>query len=331
MGDPKKQRKKFDTPRFRWRKDILQEELKLIGQYGLRNKHELWRHKTSLSKTRGIARSLISKTSEERAKMENEQLAKLKKLGILPETAVLDNVLDLTIEDILERRLQTIVFRKGLARTIFQSRQLITHGHVTIDGRRVTVPGYIVPKAEEASSVYSPESAVANQAHPLRVGLTVVAKPPEISSLSVAAEEADERRQVLSAPTTNVTKNGAIVHIFSSYNNTLIHITDISGAETIARTSGGMFVKADRMESSPYAAMRAATGAAEVARDKGITAIHIKVRAPGGSGPRTPGPGAQAAIRALARFGFRIERIEEVTPIPHDGTRRPGGRRGRRV
>jgi small subunit ribosomal protein S11 len=92
-----------------------------------------------------------------------------------------------------------------------------------------------------------------------------------------------------------------------------------------------MFVKADRMESSPYAAMRAASAAAEVAKDKGITAIHIKVRAPGGSGPRTPGPGAQAAIRALARAGFRIERIEEVTPVPHDGTRRPGGRRGRRV
>jgi len=92
-----------------------------------------------------------------------------------------------------------------------------------------------------------------------------------------------------------------------------------------------MFVKADRMESSPYAAMRAATAAAEAAKDKGITAVHIKVRAPGGSGPRTPGPGAQAAIRALARFGFRIEHIEEVTPIPHDGTRRSGGRRGRRV
>jgi len=180
MGDPKKQRKKFDTPRFRWRKDILQEELKLIGQYGLRNKHELWRHKTTLSKTRGIARSLISKTSEERAKMENEQLAKLKKIGILQDTAVLDNVLDLNIEDILERRLQTIIFRKGLARTIFQARQLITHGHITIDGRRITVPGYMVPKAEETQIVYSPESAVANQAHPLRVGLTVVAKQPEI-------------------------------------------------------------------------------------------------------------------------------------------------------
>ena len=180
MGDPKKQRKKFDTPRFRWRKDILQEELKLLGQYGLRNKHELWRHKTYLSKVRGIARSLISKTPEERAKMEGELLARLKKLGILQETAVLDNVLDLTIEDILERRLQTIVFRKGLTRTIFQSRQLITHAHVTINDRRVTIPGYIVPKAEEAQITYSATSAVANQTHPLRVGLTVVAKQPEI-------------------------------------------------------------------------------------------------------------------------------------------------------
>lgn len=180
MGDPKKQRKKFDTPRFRWRKDILQEELKLLGQYGLRNKHELWRHKTLLSKTRGIARSLIGKAPDERGRMETELLARLKKLGILQETAVLDNVLDLSIEDILERRLQTIVFRKGLTRTIFQSRQLITHGHITINNRRVTIPGYIVPKTEEAQIMYSPESAIANQAHALRVGLTVVAKQPEI-------------------------------------------------------------------------------------------------------------------------------------------------------
>jgi small subunit ribosomal protein S4 len=178
MGDPKKQRKKYDTPRFRWRKDILQEELKLQGQYGLRNKHELWRHKTTLSKTRGIARSLISKTPEERAKMENELLARLKKLGILQDTAVLDNVLDLTIDDILERRLQTIVFRKGLARTVFQSRQLITHGHVSIDNRRITIPGYIVAKEEEAKVTYSPESEIANLTHPLRTGLTVVAKQP---------------------------------------------------------------------------------------------------------------------------------------------------------
>ncbi len=122
-----------------------------------------------------------------------------------------------------------------------------------------------------------------------------------------------------------------VAHIYSSYNNTIVHITDLSGAETIAIASGGMVVKADREKPSPYAAMQAAFRAAQIARDKGINAIHIKVRAPGGHGPKTPGPGAQAAIRALARSGFIIGRIEDVTPIPHDTTRRPGGRRGRRV
>jgi len=122
-----------------------------------------------------------------------------------------------------------------------------------------------------------------------------------------------------------------VAHIYSSYNNTIVHITDLSGAETIAIASGGMVVKADREKPSPYAAMQAAFRAAQVAKDKGINALHIKVRAPGGHGPKTPGPGAQAAIRALARSGFIIGRIEDVTPIPHDTTRRPGGRRGRRV
>ena len=123
----------------------------------------------------------------------------------------------------------------------------------------------------------------------------------------------------------------ALVNIYASYNNTIIHITDLTGAETIARVSGGMVVKADRYESSPYAAMQAAFNAAQIVKDRGITSIHIRVRAPGGHGMKTPGPGAQPAIRALARSGFKIGMIEEVTPIPHNGTRRPGGRRGRRV
>ena len=180
MGDPKKQRKKYDTPRFAWRKDILQEELKLLGQHGLRNKHELWRHKTMLSKVRGIARSLIGKTPEEREKMENELLTRLKKLGFLQETAILDNVLDLTIEDILERRLQTIVLRKGLTRTIHQSRQLITHGHIIIGNRRVTVPSYIVSKEEEPQIAYAQQSALMNPAHPTRQAMAAEVKQPVI-------------------------------------------------------------------------------------------------------------------------------------------------------
>ena len=122
-----------------------------------------------------------------------------------------------------------------------------------------------------------------------------------------------------------------VANIYSSFNNTIITITDVTGAETISQWSGGKVVRADRQESSPFAAMEAATRAADDVKEKGITGLHRKVRAPGGNGPRTPGPGAQATIRALARAGIRIGKIEDVTPVPHDGTGRPGGKRGRRV
>ena len=122
-----------------------------------------------------------------------------------------------------------------------------------------------------------------------------------------------------------------ICHIYSSFNDTFVHITDISGAETISRKTGGMFVKADRNESSPFAAMKAAYSAADEAKAKGIGILDVRIRAPGGHKSKSPGPGVQAAVRALARVGMAISRIEEVTPLPHDGTRRKGGRRGRRV
>jgi len=135
--------------------------------------------------------------------------------------------------------------------------------------------------------------------------------------------------------TTQTKKEGkekwGIAHIYSSYNNTIIHLTDLTGAETAAISSGGCHVTADRYESSPFAAMKASNAVVEVAKAKGFTALHIKVRAVGGVGSRVPGPGAQAAIRALARGGFKIGRIDDVTPIPHDTTRRKGGKRGRRV
>lgn len=122
-----------------------------------------------------------------------------------------------------------------------------------------------------------------------------------------------------------------IAYIFASFNNTIIHVTDLTGAETVARYSGGMVVRSDREKSSPYAAMKAAGKAAEEAKDKNFTGVHIRVRAPGGSGSKSPGPGAQASIRALARAGLQIGKIEDVTPVPHDGTRKKGGSRGRRV
>ena len=122
-----------------------------------------------------------------------------------------------------------------------------------------------------------------------------------------------------------------VAHIFASYNDTFIHVTDVSGRETFVRVTGGMKVKADRDEGSPYAAMLAAQDVAAKCKELGVTAIHVKVRATGGVGPKTPGPGAQSALRALARSGLKIGRIEDVTPVPTDCTRRKGGRRGRRL
>lgn len=147
---------------------------------------------------------------------------------------------------------------------------------------------------------------------------------------------ASEENSTSKGATTQVTTKKkpvgrGIAHIFSSYNNTIITLTDLTGAETIARCSGGMVVRASRNEATPYAAMRAAREVARIAKERGVNEISIRVRAPGGIKSKNPGPGAQAAIRALARSGLQIISIEEVTPIPHDSCRPKGGRRGRRV
>ena len=114
-----------------------------------------------------------------------------------------------------------------------------------------------------------------------------------------------------------------IAHIHASFNNTVMTVTDETGAETLAKSSGGAVVKQNRDEASPYAAMQMAEQIAEDIQEQGIEGVHVRVRGPGGNLQRSPGPGAQAAIRALARAGLDIGRIEDVTPIPHDGTRPP--------
>ena len=122
-----------------------------------------------------------------------------------------------------------------------------------------------------------------------------------------------------------------ICHIFASYNNVLITVTDATGAETIAKCSGGMMVKSDKDKGGPFAAMAVAQKIAEQVKEKGFMTLDIRVRGYGGNKARSPGPGAQAAIRGLARNGIMVGRIEDVTPVPHDGARKKGGRRGRRV
>ncbi len=173
MGDPRKQKKKYEAPRFPWRRDALESELRLLGEYGLRNKKELWRHRTMVSKFRSMARSVLSMPTPQRVELEAQILGRLKRLGILPEGAVLDNILDLAMEDILERRLQTLVLRRGLAKTTYQARQLITHGHIAIGDRKVFSPSYLVHKEEEDDLDYASTSALANAEHPLRGSIEV--------------------------------------------------------------------------------------------------------------------------------------------------------------
>ena len=122
-----------------------------------------------------------------------------------------------------------------------------------------------------------------------------------------------------------------IAHIYSSVNNTIVHITDLTGAETIAVSSGGQVSDKDMNKGKPFTAMKAVRKVAEKAQSYGLTNLHIRIRAPGSNKSKLPGQGAQPAIRALARSGFRISSIEDVTPIPHDSMRKKGGRRGRRV
>jgi len=158
MGDPRKPRKKWIGPKHPWIKDRLLQEIELVGKYGLKNKKELWIAATLARKLRHRARQLLSLPEEERRAQMEAILERLYEMGLVERDATLDDVLGLTAADVLERRLQTIVYKKGLAKSIYQARQLIVHGHIAIGGRRVTSPGYLVRRDEEALIDYSPGS-----------------------------------------------------------------------------------------------------------------------------------------------------------------------------
>ncbi len=155
MGDPPKLRNKFVKPKRLWDVDRLAHDSGLKKEYGLKCMRELWVNDSELRKYRREARRLLSLAQEERKKEETKMLVKLSKIGILKQGSAVDDVLGLKVRDLLERRLQTLVVRKGLAKSMRQSRQLITHGFIALEGRRMQTPGYIVKTHEEATLVYA--------------------------------------------------------------------------------------------------------------------------------------------------------------------------------
>ncbi|MFW9908607.1 MAG: 30S ribosomal protein S4 [Candidatus Thorarchaeota archaeon] len=176
MGDPKRQKKKYVTPKRPFDSERFEQELQLIGAYGLRNKKELWRHRTKLSSYRRAARNLLALPESERKLQETELVNMLARRGVLKGELILDHVLDLTLEDVLERRLQTIVFRKGLACSMYHARQLVTHGHISLDGARVNTPARIVSIAEEENLQYSRRSPLVDDSHPARIAASDIAQ-----------------------------------------------------------------------------------------------------------------------------------------------------------
>ncbi len=178
MGDPKFPRRSYDTPSHPWEGERIKEEHGLCREFGLKNKRELWKAKTMLSNYRKQSRDLQARlrTGESQAQVETQNLLNsCARLGLLPaEGATLDDVLTLNTEALLNRRLQTIVYRKGLASSPNQARQLISHGHVSMNGRKVTIPGMLLERGQEENITYNVSSPFSSDLHPLRTDMPKV-------------------------------------------------------------------------------------------------------------------------------------------------------------
>ena len=158
MGDPRRLKKKFKKPKHPFQKEQMLEELEFIGKYGLRNKREFWKMRTVLGNWRKIARESRSLPHEKAKEVQQELIRKLNRQGIIGSEAQFEDVLLLTVDDILKRRFQTLVFEKGLTKTVYEARQRIIHKHVAIGDKLINAPSYIVKSDEENLIRYAPNS-----------------------------------------------------------------------------------------------------------------------------------------------------------------------------
>ncbi len=168
MGSIKKLRKKYKTPAHPWIKENIESEGKLKQQYSFKNKREYFKMASTLKKFKDRAKKLIAASGKQAEAEKRQLMKKLDTYGLLSENAKLDDILGLTINDIMERRLQSIVFRRGFARSMKQARQFITHRHVMVGQKKITSPGYLVPKAEESVVTFDARSSLSSSDHPER-------------------------------------------------------------------------------------------------------------------------------------------------------------------
>jgi small subunit ribosomal protein S4 len=192
MGDIKKLKKKYNTPAHPWSEKDIEENKLLKKGYGLTNRREILKAKTFLKKYKDIAKRLTAKKTAQGEKEATQVLTKLFELGILPHGSKLDTILGLEIKDVLERRLQSLVCRKGFSRTMRQARQFITHRHVKIENREITSPSYLVTLKEEALITFKEKSPLASEDHPERVNLVASVKE-EIENLKKGMDEAKDK------------------------------------------------------------------------------------------------------------------------------------------
>ena len=179
MGDPRKLRKKLEGPRHPFNKTRIEEEMQYMGRFGLRNKKEIWKAQTILRKYRSRARASLALSELQREIERKTLVKKLCRMGIMAnEEGLTDDVLSLTVEQFLKRRLQSVVHDLGLSNTPWQARQMIAHGHIAINGRKVTAPSYHVQRGEEESITYSPSSPYNDSAHPALSVPTTRTTPP---------------------------------------------------------------------------------------------------------------------------------------------------------
>ena len=203
MGDPKFPSKHYNTPSHPWQKIRIEQESNLVNQYGLKNKKEIWRADTKVREMRRQARKLTANSSETQAQKEKVLLlAKLNRLGMLEQDSALEDVLRMSPENILDRRLQTQVYLQGLSSTVKQARQLIVHGHISVNGAVTRVPGMTVTRLQEKSLTYSPSSALNSDLHPVRPGAKAPVDDEPIKEDTTKEESKVEKTDAQKEPET---------------------------------------------------------------------------------------------------------------------------------